>query len=114
MKRAVHQNERRYHITGNLIRVPVRRRTDYLRFIRPYRRHFVPIEDRVFIYGHKNIDCPYYAKCLDAACKIKSYWVCNGCPHEFTFSDKTNELFPIYDVLKTMGEENDSREEDRQ
>jgi len=37
--------------------------------------------------GHKNINCPYYERCLNDHCiKDSNYWICNKCKYEFNFS----------------------------
>jgi len=45
-------------------------------------RHFVKIRLNGLVWGHKNISCPHYDACLDAACKKNIIWMCNGCVHE--------------------------------
>jgi len=103
-KRASHSHERRSRITGNLLRIPLRRREAYLKINRRFVRHFVPVEDGFYLYGHKNIDCPHYDDCLASACKTDSYWVCNGCSNEYAFEDKSKEIWKILCYIEDQGE----------
>jgi len=50
------------------------------------KKHFVEVRDELYIYGHKNIDCPGYDNCLlQAAIQGRKFWVCNKCEHEYNF-----------------------------
>ena len=60
----------------------------------------MPVEDGIYLYGHKNIDCQHYEACLASACKTNSFWVCNGCAHEYDFEDKSMEISKILSFIE--------------
>jgi len=86
------------HVKGSVDK-PYSQIASYMRMIADYKDQFVIIADDRLIYGHKNIYCPQYEKCLEKACKDDMRWVCNGCKYEFTF-EKQAESQPKGDYYE--------------
>jgi len=87
------------------VSVPLSQKDAYFRKIKAYASNFVVIANDHMIFGHKNIDCPRYARCLDDAVKLDQQWVCNGCNHEFDIACHEATLVNTIGGVDYYGEE---------